>query len=1643
MSIYKCKMCGGTIDVQEGQNVVTCEFCGTTQTVHSFDNEKKTTYFRRAEALRYKCEFDKAAGIYETIVSEFPKEAEAYWGLVLCKFGIEYVNDPKTGFKIPTCHRTRFESIFEDSDFKNVIKYADIVARIIYEKEAKEISKLQKAILDISSKEDAFDIFICYKETDKTGERTKDSVLAQDIYEELTNEGFRVFFSRITLEDKLGSQYEPYIFAALHSSKVMLHVTTSNEHSESVWVRNEWSRYLSLIQEGQKKTLIPCYKGITAYDLPDEMQNLQGQDMSKIGSMQDLIRGINKIIGKNKKVNATFYSTGDVSINAEQEAFEAQIRKGYVYLSKKMFKDAEETFNNAVKLVEKCGRAYIGLMLAEAKEITIDNYLKHQGYGADNIDKLEIARSFADDKCLNELDDIYAKIDKMEYEDICNFFDNLLKNNKWDEAKDFLTKSEKDKYYGELLNLYKESLYLYASKLINQTITVKDSYQVDYAIKYFTELCDYKDSKEKINVCNKLKTKAIENYNNECINKLLIRFSEEINIKTLSDVVSKLIKNKEIFESFKPETDLIRKAFNDIQNNGYKFIESKSYDLINQFSSLTECSKLTNLIYSLKYDDFFKNVLEAIKIKESYIKDVEKQVKRKKTKTRLKITGIICATLAMAVGVFFGIKGFIDETNRDNTYKSGLLAMESGNYDDAIAYYESLGNYKESKNKIKVCEGLKKLRLSVSLDSEQYAIDGIKKIVSGSEKVEVSYESEKNTNIKRVLKPGENSGNKIETIDSIDFSLYQPTWGGYTFLKWSPTLCDYKDGKACLSLLSNWSRESYTITYHLDGGTNNPANPNAYTVESEDITLLNPSKTNYQFLGWLYKEDNGNKINLIPKGTFGNITLYAKWEINKYSVKFYNGNNLLYTDVVEHGGTARYVGSTPAKEKDAQYTYTFNGWDKTLTNVTSNFSTYAQYSTQLNSYTVKFFDYDKRTLLDRTVVQYGSCATYTKATPTRQADEDFEYKFSCWDKPLSTKIIRDTNFYAEYSTTNRYLCRFFNENVLLYSIKVTEGNSVSYIGLTPTKPATQQYVYTFNGWDKSLNNISSNTDFFAQFSNTTNKYTVTFVNWDGAILGSSTVDYGTKATYKGNTPTRSVDNDFAYTFNGWDISLDSITDNVTATAQYSTTNRYLVIFQNYDGVELFRQFVTEGETAVYGGAIPTKPTTQQYTYTFSGWDKSLTNIDRMTVFSAQFRNTTNKYTVTFVNWDGTVLGSSTVDYGTLATYDGDTPTKPTDNIYKYTFSGWDISLDSITDNVTATAQYSTTNRYLVSFQNYDGTLLYSEYVTEGENAHYVGNIPTKPTTQQYSYTFSGWDKSLENVSCHFTVTALYTYTINKYTVTFVNYDGEILGSDTVDYGASAIYEGVTPTKPEYRGCSFSFKTWDISLENITDNVTATAQYYQYVNDITYELSDNKSGYIITGYSGSATELELVSSYNELPVIEIGPDAFIGKGVQTIYLPDSIKKIGKSAFAGSNICNVKFLSKSNLTTIEERAFANADNLWDTTNVRADRSLTGFIIPASVTNLASNAFYHYYNFGNDSFYGPPDRKVYCIECNFSKSYIWGDWQYRYYAGSLGYEIADGSFKLYLYSDISYETNFGLWKYSNPEEQTGITIVKNAKS
>lgn len=363
--IIKCKMCGGDIDFIPGATYGTCEYCGSTSTIPQAEDENKLNRYNRANHFRRQCEFDKAVAAYEKILEQDDTDAEAHWGVVISRFGIEYVEDPATHQRIPTCHRVQVASILTDEDYLAAVENApDEESRRIYQEEAARIAEIQKGILAISANEKPYDVFICYKETDENGQRTRDSQWAQDVYYGLTEQGLKVFFSRITLEDKLGQQYEPYIFAALNSAKVMVVIGSRPEYFNAVWVKNEWSRYLSLMKHDHKRLLIPCYRDMDPYDLPEELSMLQSQDMSKIGFMQDLLRGVQKVMQQPTSApQVVRVETATVETNAP--GVTSLLKRAALFLEDGDTASAREYYDRVLDIDPECAEAYMGKVCAE------------------------------------------------------------------------------------------------------------------------------------------------------------------------------------------------------------------------------------------------------------------------------------------------------------------------------------------------------------------------------------------------------------------------------------------------------------------------------------------------------------------------------------------------------------------------------------------------------------------------------------------------------------------------------------------------------------------------------------------------------------------------------------------------------------------------------------------------------------------------------------------------------------------------------------------------------------------------------------------------------------------------------------------------------------------------------------------------------------------------------------------------------------------------------------------------------------------------------------------------------------------------------------------------------------------------------
>ncbi len=286
-----------------------------------------------------------------------------------------------------------------------------------------------------------------------------------------------------------------------------------------------------------------------------------------------------------------------------------------------------------------------------------------------------------------------------------------------------------------------------------------------------------------------------------------------------------------------------------------------------------------------------------------------------------------------------------------------------------------------------------------------------------------------------------------------------------------------------------------------------------------------------------------------------------------------------------------------------------------------------------------------------------------------------------------------------------------------------------------------------------------------------------------------------------------------YTTHACSICGYSYRDNETSVLTYKIT------WKNWDGTILETDTdVAYGSTPTYDGTTPTKDGSSQYSYTWTGWTPSVTSVTSDAIYTATFSSSINSYTITWKNWDGTILETDTdVAYGSTPTYDGAMPTKESDSLYSYSFSGWSPALSTVNDNATYTATYSQV-KIGVSL-----TITYTLY---------------NPKTNKLVKTYTEKPTDIANVSTSS------SYSFNTYVdlfsdpnegYTFVGwyYDGLILSSDT----------------------NYKYMMWDQDIE-----LEARFKYTTYSLHVFANHSENGLILIKNGNYSSYTNEDTTSQY---------------------------------------------------------------------------------------------------------------------------------------------------------------------------------------
>ncbi len=448
MATYRCIRCGKEIENKTENKVATCSHCGTRQAFPLCNDEGMASQYDSASLLFNANEYDNAAGLYKHLAKVNPSDPIAHWMLVLCKYGIQYCkSDDSTEWK-STIKRFQTTRVQEDPDYKEAIRLADDSQKPLLKREAEELERMRLNIEKLYKKEIPVDVFISYKETDENGKRTYDSDFAKELYRELRKKGYEVFYAPITLKGKAGEFFEPYIYSAIHSAKAMVVIGTKPEYFKSAWIRNEWIRFLPIVNESNgRKLLIPVCRSIHPNDLPKELSRFEIIDMETDDDMFDswttrVARKINEVAGA-----ASFLGNNKTL----QRAYHEFLRNGE-------FQQAKERCDRALDEDYKNASAYVVMLMADLQVRSLEelanqnepfdqneSYKKAMNYGNESLKRM--LRGYVDN--INKRNEYNRKL--AIYNRAVNVMGNASTEKEYNDAADIFTEIEGFKDASQLL----------------------------------------------------------------------------------------------------------------------------------------------------------------------------------------------------------------------------------------------------------------------------------------------------------------------------------------------------------------------------------------------------------------------------------------------------------------------------------------------------------------------------------------------------------------------------------------------------------------------------------------------------------------------------------------------------------------------------------------------------------------------------------------------------------------------------------------------------------------------------------------------------------------------------------------------------------------------------------------------------------------------------------------------------------------------------------------------------------------------------------------------------------------------------------------------------------------------------------------
>jgi len=653
-----------------------------------------------------------------------------------------------------------------------------------------------------------------------------------------------------------------------------------------------------------------------------------------------------------------------------------------------------------------------------------------------------------------------------------------------------------------------------------------------------------------------------------------------------------------------------------------------------------------------------------------------------------------------------------------------------------------------------------------------------------------------------------------------------------------------------ITLFAKWSLNRVGVIFDSNGGSD------VETIVNDFGTAISkpadPEKSGYTFVNWFSDEALSVPYEFLtmPGET---ITLYAKWQINQYTISFNSNGGSAVTAINQD-----YASVVTAPENPVKDGYTFLGWfDETLTNAyvfstipANSLTLYAKWG--VNQYSLQFESNGGSSVATITQ-EFGSNVT------APAAPEKTGYSFVGWfDQTLTTAFVFstmagiDSTLYAKWQI-NQYTIAF-NSNGGTEVASITQDFGITVV--VPTQPT--KVGYTFAGWyDESLTTIpvfstipGNNLMLYAKWN--VNQYTISFVTNGGSAVSAITQDYNTVLSIPEN-PTKT-----GYTFVWWyDEALTSAfsltlmpAGNLTLYAKWEV-NQYSINFVSNGGNDV-ASIKQDFDSVVIAPADPVKEG-----YTFLGWFNEPTIATLYSFTKIPAHDVTvyagwriNHYLLSFESNGGSMVSPSVNDYNVPISIGVSSKTG-------CTFGGWYTEPEFInlfTANrmpahaVTLYAKWQNSLYYITN----GGTSVPSTVADPGTPV----SAPTPPSKDGYS--FGGWYYDT-NCNAPYTFTVMPStntyltakWIVNQYSISFETNGGSAVSPITQNY-TSVVTAPASPTKSGFvfgNWCSDAALTVDYSFTTMpSSNITL---YAKWQTVISFESNGGNAVETIVAFEGSA------------------------------------------------------------------------------------------------------------------------------------------------------------------------------------------------